>query len=60
MVEVSPVPKSEGPGAPSEGGTKITIDLAATKQNSKSRKAGVSKVEIALKNVEKAQLVPEI
>jgi ribosome maturation factor RimP len=42
-------------------GTKtIDIDLAATKQNSKSRKAGVNKVEIALSNVEKAQLVPEI
>jgi ribosome maturation factor RimP len=38
----------------------ITIDLAATKQNSKSRKAGVNKVEIALSNVEKAQLIPEI
>jgi ribosome maturation factor RimP len=55
-----PVPKSEGPGASGEGGKTITIDLAATKQNSKSRKAGVSVVEIALKNVEKAQLVPEI
>jgi ribosome maturation factor RimP len=38
----------------------ITIDLAAVKQNSKSRKAGVSTVEIALSNIEKAQLVPEI
>ena len=38
----------------------ITIDLAAVKQNSKSRKAGVSTVEIALDNIEKAQLVPEI
>jgi len=56
----SPVPKGEGPGAPTDGGTTITIDLAATKQNSKSRKAGVNKVEIALSNVEKAQLVPEI
>jgi len=46
--------------ATADGGTTITIDLAATKQNSKSRKAGVNKVEIALKNVEKAQLVPEI
>jgi ribosome maturation factor RimP len=74
-VSGSPVPKGEGPGAPAvvnsqvsesrpgaptEGGRTITIDLAATKQNSKSRKAGVSKVEIALSNVEKAQLVPEI
>jgi ribosome maturation factor RimP len=43
-----------------DGVKTITIDLAATKQNSKSRKAGVNKVEIALKNVEKAQLIPEI
>jgi ribosome maturation factor RimP len=42
-------------GAPS-----VTIDLAAVKQNSKSRKAGVSTVEIALSNIEKAQLIPEI
>ncbi len=49
------------PGAPESVGERtITIDLAATKQNSKSRKAGVNKVEIALSNVEKAQLVPEI
>jgi ribosome maturation factor RimP len=38
----------------------ITLDLAAVKQNSKSRKTGVSTVEIALSNIEKAQLVPEI
>jgi ribosome maturation factor RimP len=38
----------------------ITLDLNAVKQNSKSRKTGVSTVEIALGNVEKAQLVPEI
>jgi len=38
----------------------ITLDLNAVKQNSKSRKAGVSTVEIALNNIEKAQLVPEI
>jgi ribosome maturation factor RimP len=38
----------------------ITLDLPAVKQNSKSRKAGVSTVEIALRNIEKAQLVPEI
>jgi ribosome maturation factor RimP len=38
----------------------ITLDLNAIKQNSKSRKAGASTVEIALSNVEKAQLVPEI
>jgi ribosome maturation factor RimP len=38
----------------------ITLDLNAVKQNSKSRKAGVSTVEIAFGNIEKAQLVPEI
>jgi len=38
----------------------ITLDLNAVKQNSKSRKAGVITVEIALDNIEKAQLVPEI
>ncbi len=43
------------PGAPS-----ITLDLAAVKQNSKSRKTGISTVEIALSNIEKAQLIPEI
>lgn len=43
------------PGAPG-----ITIDLGAVKQNSKSRKSGVSTVEIALGNIEKAQLIPEI
>jgi ribosome maturation factor RimP len=59
-VSESPVPKGEGPGAPTDGGTTITIDLAAAKQNSKSRKAGVNQVEIALGNVEKAQLIPEI
>jgi ribosome maturation factor RimP len=53
----SQVPKSEGPGAPA---STITIDLAAVKQNSKSRKTGVSTVDIALSNIEKAQLVPEI
>ena len=52
---ISPVPKCEGQGAPS-----IMLDLNAVKQNSKSRKAGVSTVEIELGNIEKAQLVPEI
>ena len=47
------------PGPASEAGN-ITLDLAAVKQNSKSRKAGVSTVEIALGNIEKANLVPEI
>jgi len=41
-------------------GETVTLDLNAVKQNSKSRKAGVSTVEIALENIEKAQLVPEI
>jgi len=41
-------------------GETISLDLNAVKQNSKSRKAGVSTVEIALVNIEKAQLVPEI
>jgi ribosome maturation factor RimP len=45
-----------------EGGTGdvVTLDLNAVKQNSKSRKAGVSTIEIALSNIERAQLVPEI
>jgi ribosome maturation factor RimP len=43
-----------------EAGRTITLDLAAVKQNSKSRKTGVNTVEIALSNIEKAQLVPEI
>jgi ribosome maturation factor RimP len=30
------------------------------KQNSKSRKTGLNTVEIALSNIEKANLVPEI
>lgn len=38
----------------------ITLDLAAVRQNSKSRKAGGSTVEIALSNIEKAHLIPEI
>jgi ribosome maturation factor RimP len=48
-----------GEGTPSET-KKITIDLAAVKQNSKSRKTGLETVEIALSNIEKANLVPEI
>ena len=38
----------------------ITLDLNAVRQNSKSRKTGLNSVEIALTNVEKAQLIPEI
>lgn len=41
------------------GAGKITLDLSAVHQNSKSRKAGVNTVEIALENVEKAELIPE-
>jgi len=48
-----------GAGRPPETG-KITIDLAAVKQNSKSRKTGMETVEIAISNIEKANLVPEI
>ncbi len=48
-----------GEGTPSDTG-KITLDLAAMRQNSKSRKAGLETVEIALSNIEKANLVPEI
>jgi ribosome maturation factor RimP len=44
----------------SGSGELITLDLAAVKQNSKSRKTGVNKVEIDLRNIEKAELVPEI
>ncbi len=47
-------------GAEPGSGKTITLDLNAVKQNSKSRKAGVSTVAIALGNIEKAQLVPEI
>ena len=45
---------------PVDAAKTITLDLTAVKQNSKSRKAGVSTVEIALGNIEKAQLMPEI
>jgi ribosome maturation factor RimP len=41
-------------------GQNITLDLVAVHQNSKSRKAGVNTVEIALDNVERAELIPEI
>jgi len=47
-------------GPAGSAGKSISVDLNAVKQNSKSRKAGVSTVEIALGNIEKAQLVPEI
>jgi len=59
VSESSPVVsgKDEGPGAKAPS---ITLDLAAVRQNSKSRKTGVSTVEIALSNIEKAQLIPEL
>ena len=41
-------------------GETVSLDLNAVKQNSKTRKTGVNTVEIALSNIEKAQLVPEI
>ena len=49
----------QGRMAVGAGGT-IILDLSAVRQNSKSRKAGVETVEIALANIEKAQLIPEI
>ncbi len=51
---------SEGKPGLSGSDPTITLDLAAVKQNSKSRKTGVSTVDIALGNIEKAQLIPEI
>jgi ribosome maturation factor RimP len=54
LLAGSPISESK-PGAPS-----IVINLAAVRQNSKSRKAGVNTVEIALSNIELANLVPEI
>jgi ribosome maturation factor RimP len=47
-------------GAATGAAENITLDLNAVKQNSKTRKTGVNTVEIALSNIEKAQLVPEI
>lgn len=38
----------------------VTVDLAALKQNSKSKKTGVKQVEIEPANIEKAQLIAEI
>jgi ribosome maturation factor RimP len=48
-----------GTGSPSTTGT-ITLDLTAARQDRKSRRTGVSTVEIALGNIERAQIVPEI
>ena len=68
LISVSQVPEAGPPphgrrpvrGDPGLGAPGITLDLAAVKQNSKSRKTGVDTVEIALGNIEKAQLIPEI
>jgi ribosome maturation factor RimP len=69
LIGVGSQVSEAGPGAPTSEGSEakpattepgITIDLGAVKQNSKSRKTGVSTVEIALSNIEKAQLIPEI
>jgi len=57
LIGVGSQVSEAGPGTPEPS---ITVDLGATKQNSKSRKTGVSTVEIALGNIEKAQLIPEI
>jgi ribosome maturation factor RimP len=46
-------------GGTSSSADSITLDLTATRQNSKSRKAGVASVTIAFSNIEKAQIVPE-
>lgn len=43
-----------------EAENSIALDMNAVRQNSKSRKTGLSNVEIALGNIEKAQLIPEI
>jgi ribosome maturation factor RimP len=55
LIEFASQVSESRPGAPS-----ILLDLGAVKQNSKSRKTGVNQVEIALSNIEKAELVPEI
>jgi ribosome maturation factor RimP len=55
MTADSRVPSAaaEKPVAPG-----ILLDISAMKQNSKTRKSGVEMVEIALANIELAQLVP--
>ncbi len=52
--------RSGAPGSEERPTLIVTLDLGAVKQNSKSRKTGVSTVDIALSNIEKAQLIPEI
>jgi len=49
----------QGRLAPGDGQI-VRLDLSALKQNSKSRKTGVKTVEIAIGNIEKAQLIPEL
>jgi ribosome maturation factor RimP len=46
--------------APTRETNIVSVDLTAVKQNSKSRKTGVNQVEIALGNIELAELIPEI
>lgn len=41
------------------GGFSVALDLEAVHQNSKSRKTGVSTVEIEFGNIEKAELIPD-
>ncbi len=50
----------EGSSGSAAGAGSIILDLAAVKQNSKSRKTGLNQVEIAIGNIERANLVPEI
>jgi len=57
LTDSAASPAESGPGA---AGATITLDLNAVKQNSKTKKSGMNTVEIALDNIEKAQLVPEI
>jgi ribosome maturation factor RimP len=37
----------------------VTLDLTAVKQNNKTRKAGVSTIDIPLSNIDKAHVIPE-
>ena len=58
LVEVQSQVSESRAGAPAAEA--ITLDLSAVRQNSKSRKTGVNTIDIALGNIEKAQLIPEI
>lgn len=44
----------------SVGKTAVTLDLTATKQKGKAKKAKVQAVDIELANIAKAQLIPEV